>query len=266
MPSPTDQRFVLTGRCGSLLYMSPEVARGKPYNEKADVFSFAILAWELLGRSLLSAGLPPGDTDAMLGYVAKVAWQGWRPALPFYWPTELKLLVSLCWHEDPRLRPSFATILTKLQAMQQTGDVAQLVAAEAPLLLGPARHPATRQHQASTSSSTATRQKEGSKRDPHGHQHHQEQQQQMGQDARKNFLWKLLPERMRQGTSHASQHEVQQQQQQQQHPQQAVHQHARKHHHVQQEVKQQLVEHLKQTKAMMLEQLSSKSPQQQKDS
>ncbi|KAF5827310.1 kinase-like domain-containing protein [Dunaliella salina] len=252
---------MFAGRCGSLLYMSPEVARGKPYNEKADVFSFAILAWELLGRSLLSAGLPSGDADAMLGYVAKVAWQGWRPALPFYWPTELKLLVSLCWHEEPRLRPSFATIFAKLQAMQQSGDVAQLVAAEAPLLLsGSGRHPASRQHQGGTSSSTAMRQREGGTHVAHGRHHHPQQQQHTAQDAKKNFLWKLLPEKMRQGTQ---QHGLQQQQQQQQ--RHVTNQHARKHHHVQQEVKQQLVEHLKQTKAMMLEQLSSKSPQHQKD-
>lgn len=61
-----------TGRCGSVLYMAPEVARGKPYNEKVDVFSFAILAWELLGRCLLSSGLPAGDPEAMLNHVAKV--------------------------------------------------------------------------------------------------------------------------------------------------------------------------------------------------
>jgi len=60
------------GRCGSLLYMSPEVARGKPYNEKVDVFSFGILAWELLGRSLLSAALPTDDQDALLEHIAKV--------------------------------------------------------------------------------------------------------------------------------------------------------------------------------------------------
>jgi len=36
--------------------------------------------------------------------LVQVAWQGWRPALPTYWPAELKLLVSLCWHDDPRLR------------------------------------------------------------------------------------------------------------------------------------------------------------------
>ena len=32
-----------TGRVGSVMYMAPEVSHGLPYNEKADVFSFAVM-------------------------------------------------------------------------------------------------------------------------------------------------------------------------------------------------------------------------------
>lgn len=38
---------------GSQMYMSPEVHGRLPYNEKADVFSFAVLLYELLARSML---------------------------------------------------------------------------------------------------------------------------------------------------------------------------------------------------------------------
>ena len=39
--------FNLTGLTGSRRYMAPEVILCKPYNLKADVYSFAIVCWEL---------------------------------------------------------------------------------------------------------------------------------------------------------------------------------------------------------------------------
>ena len=47
------QQFDLTGQTGSHLYMSPEVFRGEQYNHKADVFSYAIVLYELMHRQLL---------------------------------------------------------------------------------------------------------------------------------------------------------------------------------------------------------------------
>ena len=34
--------------CGSPLYMAPEVILNKDYNEKADVFSIGVMAWQLI--------------------------------------------------------------------------------------------------------------------------------------------------------------------------------------------------------------------------
>ncbi len=45
--------FGLTGKAGSCMYMAPEVFRKLPYNEKADVFSFGVVVYELLARELL---------------------------------------------------------------------------------------------------------------------------------------------------------------------------------------------------------------------
>ena len=33
--------------CGSLRYMAPEVAMFQPYNHKAEIYSFAIVLWEM---------------------------------------------------------------------------------------------------------------------------------------------------------------------------------------------------------------------------
>jgi serine/threonine protein kinase len=44
----------LTGGTGSFVYMAPEVFLRLPYNEKADVYSFAMVMYELLGGVLIS--------------------------------------------------------------------------------------------------------------------------------------------------------------------------------------------------------------------
>lgn len=37
---------------GTPRYMAPELLEGKPYDEKVDIFSFGILCWEILARSI----------------------------------------------------------------------------------------------------------------------------------------------------------------------------------------------------------------------
>ena len=50
-------QFDLTGQTGSYLYMAPEVFRGERYNHKADVFSFAMIMYELLHRQMLQVSV-----------------------------------------------------------------------------------------------------------------------------------------------------------------------------------------------------------------
>lgn len=38
--------------------MAPEVYEGKHYNEKADVFSFGVVLWEIVTRSLPYPNVP----------------------------------------------------------------------------------------------------------------------------------------------------------------------------------------------------------------
>ena len=59
--------FGLTGRAGSCMYMAPEVFRKLPYNEKADVFSFGVVMYELLSRELLVISYFNTSRGAKLG-------------------------------------------------------------------------------------------------------------------------------------------------------------------------------------------------------
>lgn len=97
--------------CGTPATMAPEVARQEPYNQSADVFSFAIILWELLTRCEAYAG-----RDGLpLAYA--VANDGLRPSLPAYCPLEWGSLMTAAWADDPADRPSFDAIQRELLRM-----------------------------------------------------------------------------------------------------------------------------------------------------
>lgn len=54
-----NQSGIMTAETGTYRWMAPEVIEHKPYNQKADVFSFGIIIWELLTRKLPYEDLSP---------------------------------------------------------------------------------------------------------------------------------------------------------------------------------------------------------------
>ena len=89
--------------------MAPEVIRHEKYDYRCDVYSYAILGWELLTYSV-----PYGDKMPIEAAFA-VAKHGRRPPLPSDTPETVRRLLEACWEQDATLRPSFATICAALQ-------------------------------------------------------------------------------------------------------------------------------------------------------
>ena len=96
---------------GTAAYMSPEQARGKPVDRRADVWAFGVLLWEMLtGRALFG-----GDTvtDVIAAVVTKEPDMG---ALPANTPGAVRRLVSRCLRKDPRTRlPDIGAARLELQ-------------------------------------------------------------------------------------------------------------------------------------------------------
>ncbi|KAF8754448.1 hypothetical protein HU200_011461 [Digitaria exilis] len=106
-----DQSGVMTAETGTYRWMAPEVIEHKPYDHKADVFSFAIVLWELLTGKIPYEYLTP--LQAAIGVVQK----GIRPTIPKDTHPKLVELLQKCWHRDPPERPEFSEILEILQRL-----------------------------------------------------------------------------------------------------------------------------------------------------
>ena len=99
--------------CGTPAWTAPEVVRMEDYSEKVDVYSFAIVLWELIMRDEPYSG----EGGIQIAYAA--AEQGLRPDVPDHIPSKYAELMKECWADSPHDRPGFGQILTRLFQMMK---------------------------------------------------------------------------------------------------------------------------------------------------
>ena len=84
---------------GTAAYMSPEQARGKPVDKRADVWSFGVLLWEMLtGRALFTGETVTDVITAVMSHEPDLQ------ALPASTPAAVRRLIARCLRRDPRQR------------------------------------------------------------------------------------------------------------------------------------------------------------------
>eukprot|EP00904_Undaria_pinnatifida_P003883 jgi/Undpi1/13496/HiC_scaffold_8.g03155.m1 len=100
----------MTGETGSTRYMCPEVAMQLPYNEKADVYSFGLILWEMLSLRRPFEGLNRKE------FVQSVIKGGRRPPLQNDWSGSLRELMRRCWDEDMDREATWGGMLSSSHA------------------------------------------------------------------------------------------------------------------------------------------------------
>jgi serine/threonine protein kinase len=100
------------------VWLAPEIMKKEEYTEKADVYSFGIIMWELVCRfkpfdefEVAHSDFTSQLEDAIIG--------GLRPNFPDDSVPEYDALAADCWKGDPKLRPTFEEICKRLNEIAQ---------------------------------------------------------------------------------------------------------------------------------------------------
>ena len=91
---------------GSPRYMAPEILSGRPYNIKADVYSFAIVLWEIL-----SGQTPFGFVRERRHLVNFVVNENGRPEIPDGFPDSIKSMLTNSFDSNIPTRPDMISVL-----------------------------------------------------------------------------------------------------------------------------------------------------------
>lgn len=105
----------MTAETGTYRWMAPEVIRHSRYDHRVDLYSFAIVLWEML-----SVKLPYGDLSPIAAAAAVVV-ENLRPPLadaPDDTPAELMALMVQCWDVAPAVRPEFEAVAASVAALR----------------------------------------------------------------------------------------------------------------------------------------------------
>jgi serine/threonine protein kinase len=96
---------------GNLPYIAPEVIAGKETTFKSDIYSVAMLMWEI------SFGHPPFFNYEHDYYLAMNIINGIRPKIVPGTPLEYKNLMIQCWDADTLKRPDIDTLQDKIREL-----------------------------------------------------------------------------------------------------------------------------------------------------
>eukprot|EP00884_Botryococcus_braunii_P009548 jgi/Botrbrau1/18595/Bobra.0367s0037.1 len=111
--SPNMFSHVVTRTHGTMAYMPPELLKSGLLSRATDIFSFAMVMWELF------CGDEPYSGMAIGQIFYKIAVEDDRPPIPANCPPQYFELMQSCWATDPAGRPTFPEVMQSLQKVWQ---------------------------------------------------------------------------------------------------------------------------------------------------
>jgi len=116
-------RQTLTQLRGTYAYLAPESYQGQEFTTKSDVYSLAIILWELVNRLITGEHKRPYEDLKHLRFdyqiIIQTAKNGLRPVVHASCPPPLTQLMQRGWHVDPDQRPTAEQMRDSLLAIQR---------------------------------------------------------------------------------------------------------------------------------------------------
>ncbi len=116
---------------GTLVYLAPEVLKGKPHSFAADVYALGITLNELAAGAVpyVDRKLPAPELHTVLEtrfnqlqLRSAIVSNGLRPQLARSVPPRFARLIQACWHADPSARPQISDVAKELDAISGFGE------------------------------------------------------------------------------------------------------------------------------------------------
>eukprot|EP01104_Vermistella_antarctica_P020418 TRINITY_DN8720_c0_g1_i1.p1 TRINITY_DN8720_c0_g1~~TRINITY_DN8720_c0_g1_i1.p1 ORF type:complete len:552 (+),score=95.39 TRINITY_DN8720_c0_g1_i1:402-2057(+) len=108
---------------GTYQYTAPEVYFGKTYTTKADIFSTAVILWELVQRAITGKYEQPFAEFPHLVFdfqvLIQVAKNNLRPTLPKNTPDHFRAVINRCWDTEPDKRPEVGQLLEAIDMLEK---------------------------------------------------------------------------------------------------------------------------------------------------
>jgi len=107
---------------GTFQYTAPEIYNQAGFTPKADIYSTAVILWELVYKLITGEYLQPFSEFPHLVFdfqiIIQVAKNDLRPTIPATTPEPVKNLIRSCWNGDHESRPTAQTLLTMISSVQ----------------------------------------------------------------------------------------------------------------------------------------------------
>jgi len=104
-------------QAGTPEWMAPEILRNEESDEKADVYSFGVILWELATMREPWAGMNPMQVVGAVGFANKTL------EIPEDMDEKIARLCGACWKTNPRERPSFEDLARDMREIPKSPSV-----------------------------------------------------------------------------------------------------------------------------------------------
>ncbi|KAH3742599.1 protein serine/threonine kinase [Pelomyxa schiedti] len=125
---------------GTVLYQAPELIENQMYSPSCDIFSYAVLLYELY----IEKEPYPNTEFKSFFAVTQFILTGQRRPIPETCPSDLASLIADCWAQDPLQRPTFQEVETRMQTVLQEAHQAHSRDSPAAIML-PRSNPHSKQ-------------------------------------------------------------------------------------------------------------------------